>query len=87
MIRWITTAAVIVVAGAWVHFAAGTAPAPAARLTVFDVGQGDSMLLEPASGPPILIDTGGAPYGSPFDIGARVLVPGGRICCVVGDVR
>jgi competence protein ComEC len=45
------------------------------RLTVFDVGQGDSMLLEAGDEAPLLIDTGGAPFGSPFDIGTRVLVP------------
>ena len=45
------------------------------RLTLFDVGQGEAMLLE--SGPSRLqIDTGGMPFGAGrFDIGARVLAP------------
>ena len=52
------------------------APAPTGvRLTTFDVGQGESMLLE--SGKlRLLVDTGGAPFGSgSFNIGARVIAP------------
>jgi competence protein ComEC len=46
------------------------------RLTVFDVGQGESMLLETSSRHAILIDTGGAPFGGGgLDIGQRVLAP------------
>ena len=46
------------------------------RLTVFDVGQGESMLLETPSRRAILIDAGGAPFGSGgLDIGHRVLAP------------
>jgi competence protein ComEC len=44
------------------------------RLTVFDVGQGESMLLEHGSNT-ILVDTGGAPFGAGIDIGRRVLAP------------
>lgn len=54
-----------------------TAPAPGTlRLTMFDVGQGESLLLQLPHGRTLLIDTGGAPFGSGvFDIGARVLAP------------
>lgn len=48
--------------------------APPVRLTVFDVGQGESMLLETA-GHRLLVDTGGAPFGGGVDIGRRVLAP------------
>jgi competence protein ComEC len=44
------------------------------RLTVFDVGQGESMLLE-AGQHTVLVDTGGAPFGGGIDIGRRVLAP------------
>ena len=46
------------------------------RLTLFDVGQGEAMLLQPPGAEPVLIDSGGTPFGSDgFDIGARVLAP------------
>ena len=45
------------------------------RLTMFDVGQGESILLETPSGRRLLIDTGGAPFGGSSGIGARVLAP------------
>jgi competence protein ComEC len=44
------------------------------RLTVFDVGQGESMLLETGVRR-MLVDTGGAPFGGGLDIGRRVLAP------------
>jgi competence protein ComEC len=47
----------------------------ALRLTVFDVGQGESMLLETPARAAILVDTGGAPFGGSLDIGQRVLAP------------
>ena len=55
----------------------GDAARPGAlRLTVFDVGQGESMLLEFPDGSRTLLDAGGAPFGSgAFDIGGRVLAP------------
>lgn len=49
-------------------------PLPALRLTVFDVGQGDAMLLQ-AGNDAVMVDTGGAPFGGGFDIGNRVLAP------------
>jgi competence protein ComEC len=45
------------------------------RLTVFDVGQGESMLVETPGGDRILVDTGGRPFGGGVDIGSRVLAP------------
>jgi competence protein ComEC len=72
-IGWILTTALIV---------SGTASLPRhddrkqLRLTVFDVGQGDGMLLEAPDGPTLMVDTGGMPFGgSGFDIGSRVLEP------------
>lgn len=44
------------------------------RLTMFDVGQGESLLLELPEGQAILIDGGGFP-GSDFDLGRNVLMP------------
>ena len=43
-------------------------------LTMFDVGQSESMLLE-AGDYRLLVDTGGAPLGGGIDIGRRVLAP------------
>lgn len=53
---------------------AGDGPAPpgALRLTVFDVGQGSSALLETPLGERLLVDAGGF-AGSSFDVGERVL--------------
>ncbi|HKE86471.1 MAG TPA: DNA internalization-related competence protein ComEC/Rec2 [Vicinamibacterales bacterium] len=45
------------------------------RLTMFDVGQGEAMLLETPLAHAILIDAGGAPFGAAIDIGQRVLAP------------
>jgi len=57
------------------------------RLTMFDVGQGDSLMLQvresnlsgargTETGPrTLLVDTGGSPFGGSFDIGSRVLEP------------
>src|SRR6185503_16359287 len=45
------------------------------RLTMFDVGQGEALLLESGHAR-LQIDTGGEPFGGGrFDIGARVLAP------------
>jgi competence protein ComEC len=43
-------------------------------LTVFDVGQAESLLLE-AGGHSMLIDAGGSPFGGGIDVGRRVLAP------------
>ena len=46
------------------------------RVTFFDVGQGDSTLVQFPDRSTLLIDTGGIPFGSgSFDIGSRVLAP------------
>jgi competence protein ComEC len=45
------------------------------RLTMFDVGQAEALLLQ-FQGHRLLIDSGGVPFGAGgFDIGARVLAP------------
>jgi len=45
------------------------------RVTMFDVGQGESILVETRGGRRVLVDTGGAPFGGGVDVGARVLAP------------
>jgi competence protein ComEC len=75
-------AAVVITTLAGVAIASGVDPArliaapapPLLRLTVFDVGQGDAMLLQ-AGGRSLMVDTGGSPFGGSFDIGGRVLAP------------
>jgi competence protein ComEC len=53
------------VSAAGVALAGDVAPPPTPptdlRITILDVGQGDAILLQPASAPPILVD--GGPYG------------------------
>jgi competence protein ComEC len=45
-------------------------------LTLFDVGQGDAMLLQTPGGRALMVDAGGAGFdGAAFDIGGRVLAP------------
>lgn len=52
------------------------APDGRLRLTVFDVGQGDALLLQTPAGRALMVDTGGAGFdGHAFDIGGRVLAP------------
>jgi competence protein ComEC len=70
---WLSSLTAIV-GGADLLVARGTQPRPPLRLTVFDVGQAESMLLE-AGGRTMLVDTGGAPFGGGVDIGRRVLAP------------
>jgi len=83
--RWVRTAAGIAMVMATVVVIGVVGPVRAPwvgpaqrilRLNVFDVGQGEAMLLETPTGERILVDTGGAPFGGGgFDIGARVLAP------------
>jgi competence protein ComEC len=43
---------------------------------MFDVGQGDALLLQTPTGRSLMVDTGGAGFdGAAFDIGGRVLAP------------
>jgi competence protein ComEC len=44
------------------------------RLTMFDVGQGDALMVQ-AGERTMMVDTGGSPFGGSFDIGLRVLEP------------
>jgi competence protein ComEC len=68
------------VLGAFLVFAAllVTAPfrqrSPDLRITLIDVGQGESILVEFPGGRTMLIDGGGLP-ASPFDVGERVVSP------------
>ena len=70
-----------VAAAAAIAIVAGVDPAralarqaPPLRLTVFDVGQGDAMVLQ-AGGSSLEVDTGGSPFGGSFDIGGRIVAP------------
>jgi competence protein ComEC len=63
-----------IVSGTGLSVTRGTQSRPPLRFTVFDVGQGESMLLE-AGGRTMLVDTGGPPFGGGVDIGRRVLAP------------
>jgi competence protein ComEC len=59
-------------ANGWLRRAA---PLNSLRLTMFDVGQGEALLLETPAGS-LQVDAGGAPFGGgAFDVGARVLAP------------
>jgi competence protein ComEC len=50
-------------------------PSHVLRLTMLDVGQGESILVERPGGRVMLVDAGGAPFGGGVDIGARVVAP------------
>ncbi len=72
-----------VLAGAVVVIAGGVSLAqwpradpPRLRLTVFDVGQAEAVLLQAPGADGVLVDGGGSLFGSGgFDIGGRVLAP------------
>lgn len=71
-------AALAVGAAAWllleVVAARAGAPRGLLRVTVLDVGQGDSILVDLPEGGALLVDAGGF-IGSPVDTGARVVRP------------
>jgi competence protein ComEC len=49
---------------------------PALRMTVFDVGQGEAILLRWSATESMIVDSGGTPFGSGgLNIGSRVLAP------------
>jgi competence protein ComEC len=56
------TAAVVLVGSAVGGGAAASGPSSGLRVEVLDIGQGDSILFQPAGAPPILVD-GGPPDG------------------------
>jgi competence protein ComEC len=67
--------AVLILTGATPHVRVPGAPGRM-RLTAFDVGQGDALLLQTPRGRTMMIDSGGAGFNSAaFDIGGRVLTP------------
>jgi len=69
-------AAIVMALGTSLPFARGRAlPPDAVRLTMLDVGQGEAMAIEASGGRPMLVDTGGSPFGSGLDIGMRVVAP------------
>jgi competence protein ComEC len=80
VIRRIAAVAVVIAFSAIAGFdptrmLAPASPMKGVRVTMFDVGQGEALLVESAAGA-LQIDSGGAPFGSgSFDIGARVLAP------------
>ncbi|MGD9906413.1 MAG: DNA internalization-related competence protein ComEC/Rec2 [Vicinamibacterales bacterium] len=65
-------------AAAWIAVAPPTlVPRSSATLEMvaLDVGQGDAILLRFPNGRAMLVDAGGRPAGSRFDVGARVVGP------------
>jgi competence protein ComEC len=44
------------------------------RLTMFDVGQGDALIVQVGQRS-VMVDAGGSPFGGSFDVGSRVLEP------------
>jgi competence protein ComEC len=71
-----TASAVAIVTGQPASWLQTVGDVPQLRLTAFDVGQGDSTLLQFPDRSALLVDAGGMPFGgAAFDIGARVLAP------------
>ena len=51
------------------------APAPPLEITVLDVGQGNSAFIQTGEGQTVLVDGGGFPRTSRFDLGRHVIAP------------
>jgi competence protein ComEC len=71
--------AAIVMSGLWILVEPVSFLAPGVRghlrLTVVDVGHGDSILVQLPDRRSLLVDTGGSLGGSSFDIGGRIVAP------------
>jgi competence protein ComEC len=76
--------AVVTLAGAaiWVAISPATLIVrrqPHLEVTALDVGQGDALIVRFPNGTTMLVDAGGRPAGSRFDVGARVVGPALRV--------
>jgi competence protein ComEC len=72
----VAATAAVIVTGAPIASAPGArGQGNALRVTLFDVGQAEAVLVEPPAGAPLLVDSGGTAFGSGIDIATRVLVP------------
>jgi competence protein ComEC len=70
------TAAVWMVARPWLPVGhSGLSARGRLRITFIDVGQGDSALVQFPRGDTMLVDAGGLPGATSFDIGDRVVAP------------
>jgi competence protein ComEC len=77
-IRRLAASGVVAALALWIALAPHTWPAPSdglLRVTMFDVGQGDAVLVTFPGGKRLLMDTGGLPVTGSFDLGDRVLGP------------
>jgi competence protein ComEC len=68
------TAVLLCAATLWLPFQTAPASPDTLRLTAFDVGHGDCLLLELPDGRRILVDAGGS-FDRSFDVGENVVVP------------
>jgi competence protein ComEC len=71
----VATMAIVLIAAGVMRGRSSAPRPPDLQLTMFDVGQGESMLLRGPTGRTLMIDAAGAPFGASLDIGPRVLAP------------